>query len=43
MHSYPYFSEPGALPHWLDHYNRGRPHSRLGDRPPSSRVHNVCG
>ncbi len=32
-----------ALPHWLDHYNRGRPHSSLGDRPPISRVHNVCG
>jgi transposase InsO family protein len=31
-----------ALPHWLDHYNRGRPHSSLGDRPPISRVHNVC-
>ncbi|MFI5054329.1 MAG: IS481 family transposase [Acidimicrobiia bacterium] len=32
-----------ALPHWLDHYNRQRPHSSLGDRPPISRVHNVCG
>jgi transposase InsO family protein len=32
-----------ALPHWLHHYNRGRPHSSLGDRPPISRVHNVCG
>jgi transposase InsO family protein len=32
-----------ALPHWLDHYNRRRPHSSLGDRPPISRVHNVCG
>jgi transposase InsO family protein len=32
-----------ALPHWLDHYNRGRPHSSLGDRPPISRIHNVCG
>jgi transposase InsO family protein len=32
-----------ALPHWLDHYNRGRPHSSLGGRPPISRVHNVCG
>jgi transposase InsO family protein len=27
-----------ALPHWLDHYNRRRPHSSLGDRPPISRV-----
>ena len=32
-----------ALPHWLDHYNRRRPHSALGDRPPISRVHNVRG
>ena len=32
-----------ALPHWLDHYNHHRPHSSLGDRPPISRVHNVCG
>ena len=32
-----------ALPHWLNHYNHGRPHSSLGDRPPISRVHNVRG
>lgn len=32
-----------ALPHWLQHYNTSRPHSSLGDRPPISRVHNVCG
>jgi transposase InsO family protein len=32
-----------ALPHWLDHYNRQRPHSSLGDQPPISRVHNVHG
>jgi transposase InsO family protein len=32
-----------ALPHWLDHYNRYRPHSSLGGQPPISRVHNVCG
>ena len=32
-----------ALPHWLDHYNRTRPHSSLGDRPPISRVHNLRG
>src|SRR5713226_8615248 len=25
-----------ALPHWLDHYNRHRPHSSLGDRPRSA-------
>ena len=32
-----------ALPNWLDHYNRTRPHSSLGGRPPISRVHNLCG
>ncbi len=32
-----------ALPHWLDHYNRRRPHSSLRGRPPISRVHNVYG
>ena len=32
-----------ALPHWLDHYNRTRPHSAIGNRPPISRVHNVRG
>jgi transposase InsO family protein len=32
-----------ALPHWLDHYNHGRPHSSLGGRPPISRVHNLRG
>ena len=32
-----------ALPHWIDNYNRQRPHSSLGDRPPISRVHNLCG
>jgi transposase InsO family protein len=32
-----------ALPHWLDHYNRTRPHSALGGQPPISRVHNVRG
>jgi transposase InsO family protein len=32
-----------ALPHWLDHYNRTRPHSSIGDRPPISRVHNLRG
>jgi transposase InsO family protein len=32
-----------ALPHWLDNYNRRRPHSSLGDQPPISRVHNVRG
>jgi len=32
-----------ALPHWLHHYNHGRPHSSLAGKPPISRVHNVCG
>jgi len=32
-----------ALPHWLDHYNRGRPHSELGNRPPISRAPNLPG
>jgi transposase InsO family protein len=30
-----------ALPYWLDHYNRQRPHSSINDRPPISRVHNL--
>jgi transposase InsO family protein len=30
-----------ALPHWLNHYNRSRPHSSLGGRSPISRVRNV--
>jgi transposase InsO family protein len=33
----------GALPHWLAHYNQRRPHSGIGDRPPTSRVHNHPG
>jgi transposase InsO family protein len=32
-----------ALPNWLQHYNRTRPHSSLGGQPPISRVHNVRG
>jgi transposase InsO family protein len=32
-----------ALPHWLHHYNHRRPHSSIRDRPPISRIHNVCG
>ena len=32
-----------ALPHWLQHYNTRRPHSSIGDQPPISRVHNLCG
>src|SRR5919198_706657 len=38
-----YRQRNAALPHWLDHYNRRRPHSSNGDRPPISRVHNVRG
>jgi transposase InsO family protein len=30
-----------ALPHWLDHYNRTRPHSSLAGHAPISRVHNL--
>jgi transposase InsO family protein len=32
-----------SLPSFLRYYNRRRPHSSLGDRPPISRVHNVRG
>jgi transposase InsO family protein len=32
-----------ALASFLRYYNRARPHSSLGDRPPISRVHNVRG
>ncbi|MCA1698111.1 MAG: IS481 family transposase, partial [Actinobacteria bacterium] len=32
-----------ALPHWLDHYNTGRRHIGIGNRPPISRVRNVSG
>ena len=32
-----------ALSSFLRYYNRRRPHSSLGDRPPISRVHNVPG
>jgi transposase InsO family protein len=32
-----------ALSHWLQHHNTARPHSSLGGRPPTSRVHNVRG
>ncbi len=31
-----------ALPYWLDHYNRCRPHSSLKGHSPISRVRNVC-
>jgi transposase InsO family protein len=32
-----------ALPHWLEHYNKHRPHSAIANRPPISRVHNLRG
>jgi transposase InsO family protein len=32
-----------ALPYWLDHYNRTRPHSSIGGHAPISRVHNLRG
>ena len=32
-----------GLPHWLDHYNRTRPHSSLGGQSSISRVHNLRG
>jgi len=43
-HSWPDSAErTKALPSFLRYYNRRRPHSSLGDRPPISRVHNVRG
>ncbi|HEV2844643.1 MAG TPA: IS481 family transposase [Thermoanaerobaculia bacterium] len=43
-HSWPNSAErTKALPSFLRYYNRRRPHSSLGDRPPTSRVHNVRG
>ena len=32
-----------SLQSFIRYYNRRRPHSSLGDRPPINRVHNVCG
>jgi len=43
-HSWPNSAERArAMASFLRYYNRRRPHSSLGDRPPISRVHNVCG
>ena len=43
-HSWPSSAERSrALASFLRYYNRRRPHSSLGDRPPISRVHNVRG
>jgi transposase InsO family protein len=41
-HRYP-SSRARSLGSFLRYYNRRRPHSSLGDRPPISRVPNVCG
>ena len=32
-----------SLLSFIRYYNRRRPHSSLGDRPPLSRIHNLCG
>ena len=43
-HTWPSSTERArALPSFIRYYNRRRPHSSLGDRPPISRVHNVRG
>jgi transposase InsO family protein len=43
-HAWPHSAERSrALASFLRYYNRRRPHSSLGDRPPISRVHNVRG
>ena len=43
-HSWPSSAERSrALASFVRYYNRRRPHSSLGDRPPISRVHNVRG
>jgi transposase InsO family protein len=43
-HSWPNSTERSrAMASFLRYYNRRRPHSSLGDRPPISRVHNVRG
>ncbi len=43
-HSWPSSAERArALRSFVRYYNRARPHSSLGDRPPISRVHNVRG
>jgi transposase InsO family protein len=43
-HSWPNSAERArSMSSFLRYYNRRRPHSSLGDRPPISRVHNVRG
>jgi transposase InsO family protein len=36
-------SRARSLQSFIRYYNRQRPHSSLQDRPPASRIHNVCG
>jgi len=36
-------SRARSLQSFIRYYNRRRPHSSLGNQPPISRVHNVCG
>ena len=31
-----------SLQSFIRYYNRNRPHGSIGDRPPISRVHNLC-
>jgi transposase InsO family protein len=43
-HAWPTSAERArSMPSFLRYYNRRRPHSSIGDRPPISRVHNVRG
>jgi transposase InsO family protein len=32
-----------ALPTWLDHYNRTRPHTGIGNIPPIQALNNLSG
>jgi transposase InsO family protein len=36
-------SRARSLQSFIRYYNRRRPHTSLGDRPPISRIHNLCG
>ena len=36
-------SRARSLQSFIRYHNRRRPHSSLGNQPPISRVHNVCG
>ena len=40
LHAVKHILTPPYTPRW--NYNRNRPHSSIGDRPPISRVHNLC-